>query len=236
MTGWNDRTYLEPTPILDCDHPLVVRFTTAAIGDATDPRDKAVRLFYAVRDGIRYDPYSPFYLPEHYQASRVLQRGRGYCVCKAAVLCAVARAAGIPSRIGFATVRSHLATRNLIQHLGTNLFVYHGCTEFRLGGKWVKATPAFNKELCLRHDVAPLEFDGYRDCLFQEYDRRNRKSMEYLEYHGTFADVPLGRILEAWNATYGTERVREWIDAFEKAGGDRIADFDAEEVVKDQPG
>ncbi len=232
MASANDAIYLTPTPILDCDHPLVARFASAAIADATDPRDKAVRLFYAVRDGIRYDPYSPFYLPAHYQASRVLQKGRGYCVCKAALLCAVGRAAGIPSRIGFATVRSHLATTNLIEYLGTNLFVYHGYTEFRLGDRWVKATPAFNKELCQRHNVAPLEFDGYRDCLFQEYDRRNRRYMEYLAYHGTFADVPVERILEAWYETYGKERVLKWIEAFEKAGGQRLADFDLEEVVK----
>lgn len=232
MVGGKQKKYLEPTPILDCDHPLVARFTFEAVGDATDPREKAVHLFYAVRDGIRYDPYSPFHLPEHYQASRVLQRGRGYCVCKAALLCAAGRAAGIPSRMGFATVKSHLATTNLIEYLGTDLFVYHGYTEFWLGDRWVKATPAFNKELCLRHDVAPLEFDGYRDCLFQEYDRQNRRYMEYLEYHGTFADVPLKRILKAWDKTYGRERVRKWIKAFEKADGDRLADFDQEEVVK----
>lgn len=232
MPGGKYTKYLVPTPMLDCDHPVVARFASTAIGTATDPREKAVKLFYAVRDGIRYDPYSPFYLPEHYQASRVLQRGRGYCVCKAALLCAVGRAAGIPSRMGFATVRSHLASTNLIEYLGTNLFVYNGYTEFRLGDRWVKATPAFNKELCLRHNVAPLEFDGYRDCLFQEYDRQNRKYMEYLEYHGTFADVPLKRILKAWNKTYGRERVQKWIEAFEKTGRDRLADFDLEEMVK----
>ncbi len=224
--------YLEPTAILDSDHPVVVDFASEVIGDCEDPRERAVRLYYAVRDGILYDPYYPFYLPEHYRASNLLETGRGYCVCKAALLCAVGRAGGIPSRIGFATVRSHLASTNLIEYLGSDLFVYHGFTEFYLEGKWVKSTPAFNKELCHRHKVAPLEFDGREDSLFQEYDMENHRYMEYLTYHGTYADIPVDRILAAWYETYGRERVQAWIDAFEKAGGRRLADFDREDVLK----
>lgn len=227
-----EKKYLEPTPILDSDHPRVVDFTMKAIAGCEDLRERAVRLYYAVRDGVLYDPYSPFYLPEHYRASNVLENGRGYCVCKAALLCAVGRAAGIPSRVGFATVRSHLATTNLIEHLGSDLFVYHGFTEFWVDGKWVKATPAFNKELCRRHKVAPLEFDGREDSLFQEYDMENKRYMEYLAYHGSYSDIPLDRILAAWNETYGRERVQAWIDAFEQAGGGGVADFSTEEIFK----
>ena len=227
-----EKTYLEPTAMLDSGHPRVVRFASEAIGDVKDPREKAVRLYYAVRDGVVYDPYYPFYLPEHYRASHVLEIGRGYCVCKAGVLCAVGRACGIPSRVGFATVRSHLATTNLIEYLGTDLFVYHGFTEFLLDGKWVKATPAFNKELCLRHKVAPLEFDGREDSLFQAYDMENRRYMEYLADHGSFPDIPLDRILAAWHEVYGKERVEAWIDAFEKSGGRQGRDFYTEEISK----
>jgi transglutaminase-like putative cysteine protease len=225
--------YLKPTPILNSDHPRVAGFAQEAIAGARDPIDKAVRLYYAVRDGILYDPYYPFYRPEHYQASNILEKGRGYCVCKAALLCAVGRAVGIPARIGFATVRSHLTTTNLKEHLGSDLFVYHGFTEFYLEEKWIKSTPAFNKELCRRHKVAPLEFDGREDSLFQEYDTENKRYMEYLAYHGTYADVPVDRILAAWYETYGRERVRAWIDAFEKAGGEGLADFDREEILKE---
>ena len=227
-----DAKYLEPTPTLDIDHPEVVDFTSEVIGECEDPVERAVRLYYAVRDGIRYDPYYPFYLQEHYRASNLLQTRRGYCVCKAALLCAVGRAAGIPSRIGFATVRSHIASTNLIEHLGCDLFVYHGFTEFYLEGKWVRSTPAFNKELCHRHKVAPLEFNGREDSLFQEYDTENHRYMEYLTYHGAFADIPLDRILAAWYETYGRERVEVWIDAFEKAGGRPLADFEKEDVLK----
>ena len=76
---------------------------------------------------------------------------------------------GIPARLGFADVRNHLASEKLLARLGTDLFVFHGFTEFWLAGRWVKATPAFNIELCERFGVRPLEFDGRSDALFHEY-------------------------------------------------------------------
>ena len=158
--------YLDPTPIIDSDHQSIIDYATETIGEITDTVQRVIKLYYAVRDGIWYDPYYPFYLPEHYRASNVLKSGRGYCVCKASLLCALGRACGIPSRVGFADVRNHLATRQLIEFLGSDLFVYHGFVEFYLKGKWVKATPAFNRELCERHSVAPLEFNGREDSIF----------------------------------------------------------------------
>lgn len=227
-----DEAYLRPTEILDSGHPRVRAFAAAAANGLSDPVEKAVRLYYSVRHGIRYDPYVPFHRPEHYRASEVLARGRGYCVPKAALLCALGRSLGIPSRIGFADVRNHLATRELIETLGSNLFVYHGFTEFHLDGAWVRATPAFNRELCERHEIAPLEFNGREDSIFSEYNRKNRRFMEYVAYHGSFADVPLDRIIPAWEMEYGPDRVRQWMELHEAAGGAPVRDFASEEVVK----
>ncbi|MGD9042047.1 MAG: transglutaminase-like domain-containing protein, partial [Desulfobacteraceae bacterium] len=149
-----DPKYLSPTAIIDSDNARIIEYAQDVLGDgAQDPLEKAVKLYYAVRDGIWYDPYYPFYLPEHYRSSSILESGRGYCVCKASLLCALGRASGIPTRVGFATVRNHLATKQLIEFLGSDLFVYHAFNEFYLEGKWVRATPAFNKELCERHKV-----------------------------------------------------------------------------------
>ncbi len=227
-----DKIYLEPTPILDSDHPRVVAYAREHTEGTAGPVETAVALYYAVRDGIWYDPYAPFYRPEHYRASWILERGRGYCVPKAALLCALARTQGIPARIGFATVRNHLATRQLLEHIGSDLFVYHGFTELYLEGKWVKATPAFNVELCNRHRVAPLEFDGTRDSLFQPYNLEKKQFMEYVEYHGTHADVPLKEILSAWEKAYGRKRVQAWITLYEEAEEHPRRDFYGEDVVK----
>jgi len=227
--------YLAPTPILDSDHPAVVAFarrSTVGVAAGEDStRQAAVAIYYAVRDGIWYDPYYPFYRPEHYQASRVLASGRGYCVSKAALLCAMSRTLGIPCRLGFATVRNHLATRQLIDFLGSDLFVYHGYVEFYLDHRWVRATPAFNRELCERHRVEPLEFDGVNDSIFHPYNRENQRFMEYVAYHGTWTDVPVKRIVSEWETAYGKERVRGWVAAFEAAEGSAIRDFYREDVV-----
>ena len=227
-----DKKYLSPTPIIDSDHRTIIEHALKTISGTKDPVEQAVKLYYAVRDGIWYTPYYPFYLAEHYRASNVLKSGRGYCVCKASMLCALGRASGSPSRIGFANVRNHLATKELIEFMGSDLFVYHGFTEFYLEGKWVKATPAFNSTLCKKHRVAPLEFDGRKDSLFQPYNLEKKHFMEYVADHGTFADIPVDTIVASWKEAYGKDRVESWIASFEKSGGKPLNDFDREEILE----
>lgn len=224
------REYLEPTGVIDSDHPLVREFAARAADGASDPVARAVKLYLAVRDGIRYDPYSPFWLAEHYRASWLIDRGRGFCVPKASLLCALGRACAIPSRVGFATVRNHLATRQLLEFLGTDLFAYHGFVEFFLEDKWVKCTPAFNRELCERHNVLPLEFDGRNDSVFQPYNCEKRKFMEYVEFLGTFADIPVSVIVGAWEKIYGEDFVEKSKKMLIERGKARASDFEDEEV------
>ena len=227
-----DQIYLEPTDIIDSNSKPIIEHARGMVDETDKPIERAVKLYYAVRDGIRYDPYYPFYRPEHYRASSVLRDGRGYCVSKTSLLCALGRACGIPSRIGFATVRNHLATRQLLNLLGLDLFVYHGFIEFFLEGKWVKATPAFNAEICKRHNVEPLEFNGREDSIFQAYNSEKKKFIEYVAFHGSYADIPVGRIVAAWGEAYGQSRVAGWIKLFEKRAN-RRRKFIKEDVVQD---
>ena len=228
--GHDNSIYLKPTAIIDSNHPRILDYSMEKVEGSNDPVERAVKLYLAVRDEIRYDPYSPFHLPEHYRASSVLERGRSFCVPKVSLLCALGRACNIPSRVGFATVKNHLATRQLIEFLGSNVFVYHGFVEFHLEGKWVKATPAFNRELCERHKVEPLEFNGREDSLFHSFNREDKKYMEYVEYHGTYGDIPVNAIVAAWKKKYGEERVDEWIEMFAQREDTQLADFDKEDV------
>jgi len=228
----NVEPYLIATDIIDCNHPEIQAFAEEHRGDAKDEMEKAVRLYYAVRDGIWYDPYVPFHRPEHYRASNILRGRRGFCIPKASLLCAAGRASGIPSRPGFADVRNHLATRQLLEFMGSDVFAYHAFVEFFLEGKWVKATPAFNIELCRRHHVTPLEFNGREDSIFQPYNSDNRKFMEYIKFHGSFADIPVDRIVASFEETYGRERVQGWIEGFEKNTNNRRGRFDVEDVVQ----
>lgn len=194
--------WLRPGRFVDSDAPGIVSFSARAAAGATDPIERAVRLFYAVRDGIRYDPYSATGDPDDYRASAIVGRPAAFCIPKAILLAAAARAAGIPARLGFADVRNHLQSERLRARMGTDLFVFHGYAELWLEGRWVKATPAFNVELCERFGVPPLEFDGRSDALFQPYDAAGRRSMEYVRERGTFDDLPFDEMVAAFREHY----------------------------------
>jgi transglutaminase-like putative cysteine protease len=199
--GEMDR-YLEPTWFLDSDSPEVSSFAARAIGDAAAGIDRAVRLYYAVRDGIRYNPYATSRDRADFRASAVSRAESAFCVPKAILLAAAGRAAGVPSRLGFADVRNHLASRQLLELMGTDVFAFHGYTEFFLETKWVKATPAFNLSLCERFGVLPLEFDGRTDSIFHPFDAGGRRHMEYVRDRGTHADFPFEEMLRVFRETY----------------------------------
>jgi transglutaminase-like putative cysteine protease len=193
--------FLKPGRFVDSAHPAVVAFAEQNCGGGAQ-RDKAVSLYYAIRDGIRYNPFQNFLLDDAYRASACLERGEGWCVPKAALLAACARATGIPARVGYADVKNHLTTPALTAKMGTDLFVFHGYAELLLEGKWVKATPAFNLGLCTRFRVKPLEFDGTADSIFHPFDEDDRRHMEYVRERGSYADVPAEEIKQVFQATY----------------------------------
>jgi len=193
--------FLAAADYVDSAHPAVVAFSRNNSKGAT-PLERAVSLYYAVRDDIRYNPFLDFSDRETYRASSVLAAGQGFCIGKAALLAAAARAAGIEARVGFADVKNHLTTPRLAETMGSDLFVYHGYTDLHLEGKWVKATPAFNLALCRRFRVKPLEFDGRADSIFHAFDQDDRRHMEYLRDRGRYADVPVAEIQRAFQETY----------------------------------
>ena len=194
-------SYLQPGVYIDSDHPAVVAFAREHVRGSTEIA-RAVSLYYAVRDGIRYNPFLDFTVESAYRASDCLAAGEGFCVGKAALLAACARAEGIPARVGFADVRNHLSTPRLLEYIGSDVFVFHGYCEMFLERRWVKATPAFNLALCTKFRVKPLEFDGRNDSIFHPYDADERRHMEYLRDRGTFADVPASEIQQAFREYY----------------------------------
>jgi transglutaminase-like putative cysteine protease len=199
---------------VDSDHPDVVEFSRRN-SSGSNPLQRAVSLYYAVRDTIRYNPFLDFSDEATFRGSHCLETGEGFCVGKAALLAACARAAAIPARVGFADVKNHLTTPALRARMGSDLFVYHGFTELWLEDRWVKATPAFNLELCRRFRVKPLEFDGREDSIFHPFDEDDRRHMEYVREHGSHADVPAQEIMRVFRETYpalyglGREAARE---------------------------
>lgn len=192
---------LRPTRFIDSDHPDVQAFA-ARHAQGADDRERAVALYLAVRDGFRYDPYRVDLTPVGLSASAVLANGYGWCVPKAVLLAAACRAAGIPARLGYADVRNHLSTERMREVMKTDLFVWHGYTDILIEGRWLKATPAFNLQLCERFGLLPLEFDGRADSIYHPYDRAGNRHMEYVRQRGSFDDVPLASMLADFAALY----------------------------------
>lgn len=195
--GWPEPgpAWLEATEFLDHEHPCVQAFAREAVGDARGTREKAVRLFDAVRDRIRYDPYHIRMQPEWFRASTVLRDGRAFCIPKAVLLAAAARAVGIPSAVGLSDVTNHLNSPKLRERMGgREIFLDHGWAALCIDGKWLKASPAFNAELCTRMNVPPTDFDGEHDAVLQATDAQGREQMTYLREHGVWSDLPFDRI------------------------------------------
>jgi hypothetical protein len=187
--------YLEATYFLDSEQASVRSFAEENSDKDASALEKAVQLFYAVRDGFTYYPYLFDLRRESLKASNLLKKTECNCVEKAIILAASARAVAIPSRLSFHIVTNHIAAEKVERILQTNKLVFHGVTEFYLNDKWVKATPAFNRELCKFFNVEPLEFDGIHDAIFQQYDSGGNKFMEYLHDYGSYADMPYDKCI-----------------------------------------
>jgi transglutaminase-like putative cysteine protease len=192
---------LQATALLNADHPAVAAFAHQhAVG--ADPRERAIALYLAVRDQIRYDPYRIDLSVEGMRASTVLEQGYGWCVNKAALMVAALRAVGIPARLGHADVRNHMSTERLRKLLNTDVYIWHGYAEIWLGERWVKCTPAFNIELCEKFGIHPLEFDGVNDSIYHPFDKAGNQHMEYVNERGSFDDMPLDQIRADFIKTY----------------------------------
>lgn len=209
MHGVTLAPYLEPNAFVDSDHPAILAFAREHAA-GLPPREAAVALYDVIRDGWRYTPWNVTLTPDGFRASLVVMRTprQGHCIDKALLLAASCRALGIPARLHFANVRNHIGTAKLEEQLGTDLLVFHGYTEIWLDGRWVAATPAFNKALCERLGVPPLAFDGVNDSVFQEHDRGG--FMEYVDDHGTHAGIPFDDMIAAWKQHYPAVAEGSW--------------------------
>lgn len=190
--------------MIDSDHPAITAFARQIIAKEEAEIDRAVRIYYAVRDGWRYNPYRISFRPEALRASSILEQHprEGHCIDKAILMIALLRASEIPARLCLAKVRNHIAIERIVEVFGTDELVPHGYVELWLNGRWLKATPAFNRSLCERLEVDPLEFDGQTDSLFQRFDRQGGIFMEYLEEYGHFDEVPVSLMASLMRTHY----------------------------------
>ena len=185
------------------------------VAGVEEDTQRAVAVYYAIRDGILYDPYSADISVAGLKATTVLEERRGWCVSKAILLAACCRALGIPARLGYADVLNHLSTEKMRQRMKTNVFYWHGYTALYLDDRWVKATPAFNIELCEKFGLKPLEFNGRDDSIYHAFDQAGNRHMEYLHDRGQFLEPPI----EAMRRTFD-EHYTDWPDTSDTTEAD----------------
>ncbi|MFC8920342.1 transglutaminase family protein [Streptomyces sp. NPDC047821] len=194
---------LAATEFIDHHSDEVRDFVGRAVpATATTPTERAVALYYAVRDGIRYEVYGADLSRRGLRASQVVRTGSGMCLHKSVLYAAGLRALGVPARLVLTDVRNHLASERLKELLGGDVFHQHGLTSVWLGGRWVKATPVFNKTLCKLYRMAPLDFDGTADSLHHPFDLKGRRQMEFLRTHGEFDDLPYAWVIDDLRAAH----------------------------------
>ncbi|MBD3256622.1 MAG: hypothetical protein GF383_16130 [Candidatus Lokiarchaeota archaeon] len=200
----DEKEYLESTEFLDFHRKRVKNLALEIVRDTDSDKEKAIALFYWVRDQIKYNMYT--YYPKiraNLKASVTLRRGTGFCMSKAVLLSALARAVSIPARIRMVDIRNNKISRKVIDMLGTNIFYCHGISELKLHNNWVKLTPVFDKETALKAGFIPLiEFDGEHNALFSKYDEEGNLFVEYVKDYGSFADVPIDKIDKIFEEHY----------------------------------
>lgn len=192
--------FLRETSFLNYSHPSFDAFLNG-VNRAGNQVEIAVQLYYLVRDTFLYDPFHLDLRPEALTASNILSQKRAWCVEKAIVLAACARKAGIPAGLGYAIVVNHIGTDKLERYLRKKEIVFHGYVSLFLDGKWIKCTPAFDRKVCRINRVAPLDWDGKTDSMFQEFEG-GRQFMEYVHFYGDFDDVPVELMNSEMQAHY----------------------------------
>ncbi|MFX1480598.1 MAG: transglutaminase family protein [Promethearchaeota archaeon] len=196
--------YLQPTEFLDFDDNTVNKQALEIIEGLKTEKEKAIALFYWVRDEIKYNMYT--YNPKikaNLKASVTLSRRNGFCMSKAVLLSTFARAVGIPARIHMIDIINHKIPKWIEELMGTNVFHCHGYSELYLDGKWRKLTPVFDKDTAIKAGYLPtVEFDGINDALLAPLDVEGNLFVEYTKDWGIYTDVPLKKIDEIFSKNY----------------------------------
>ncbi len=198
--------FLKPTFTIESDHPAVVDRAQNLTQGCQSDSEKATKLFYFVRDAIRYNIFMISVFEEDFQASRVLEWGKGYCVQKAVLLTALARAAGIPARMAFARIRNHRVPEHILEMTGTNIFPRHGYNQFFLDGRWLSTAATFDKKACEKNGLPAVEFDGTADAVLPEKDLAGSPYIEYVEKFSACADLPFEWIVAAISKRVGSDK------------------------------
>ncbi|AMC11253.1 transglutaminase [Lutibacter profundi] len=194
--------YLKATYYFDYDTEEIQKLIQEFKSNSLTQKEKAKQLYLKIRDNWRYNPYKISLSKQNYKASVIAKKTETHCIDKSILYIAALRGLQIPAKIHLAKVKNHIGIERIVEKFGTDEISPHGMVDVFLDNKWIKASPAFNIELCHKCNVAPLEFDGENDSIFQEFDNFGNEFMEYIEDYGSFNDVPIDFIFNNFKENY----------------------------------
>ncbi len=129
--------------LADYHHPLVVKTAKELTAGATTDREKLARLFYYVRDDIRFGfPLNGDFV----KASETIQLGHGQCNTKSTLFLALCKALDIPARVHFSLIKkeiqSGLFTGFLYRMMPDE--ISHSWVEVSVDGRWARLDSFIN--------------------------------------------------------------------------------------------
>ena len=209
--------YLRTTETVDFDTESVRKKAEEVTRGLETDREKAVALFYFVRDEIKHNPYAPSQYLEEHKASVILERGNGHCQHKSLLLVALSRAVGIPARLGYLDILDHLLSYKFRSMVGGgNLLIQHGYAELYIDGRWVHASTAYDLETCTKNGFVPVEFNGMDDAKDSRYNKQGKPHIEHVKDHGQYEDFPWDEIVN-YRMEFVEKIGREWEEYTENA-------------------
>ena len=163
--------YLATTRLCDADNPWLRELAKDIVKDAESPDDRALAVFYHVRDAVRFSlAYS------RSTASQTLKRGYGECGNKTNAQVALLRAVGIPARFHWVQARSQVLHHLIADFVYQNMppVASHFWCECFLNGAWVSCEAmldrplydgALHQGLITREQVPTIDWDGKTDLI-----------------------------------------------------------------------
>ena len=185
--------FLKSTQLINSNNDKIIKKANQLTSVALKTEDKAEKLFYFMRDQIRYVFHADSN-KESYKASSILEKGRGFCTQKSIHFCSLARACGIPAGIYFYDIDDYTLPPAYIELLRTKRLYRHGIVALHLNGKWNKYDATLDIKLVNKNNLIPVEFYPDRDCLLHEKTKSGSKHIEYVNDYGLVADVSFEEI------------------------------------------
>jgi transglutaminase-like putative cysteine protease len=187
--------YLRPTPIIDWDHPAILKKAKEIAGDSKDPVEISRRCFEFVRNEILHS-HDYRMNPVTLKASEVLEHRTGYCYAKSHLLAALLRANFIPAGLCY---------QRLSRNDDSAPFCLHGLNAVYLKGiGWYRIDARGNREGVNAQFNPPHEQLAYDIKIDGEADLPEiwpdplpivldtlSKCKDYAEVYDNLPDIPL---------------------------------------------